>query len=82
MGMADGRCFTVSTSSQLFNDYVMQQNGISYADNYSYRQFLQQGGPDLMKRIQDMQDVGQIKRQSNNLCNTCDMPLLNVSKTY
>ena len=37
LGMADGRCFTVNTSAQLFNNYVMKQNGISFEDNYSYR---------------------------------------------
>ncbi len=48
MGMADGRCFTINTSSQLLNDYVMQQNKIAYEDNYAYRQLLQQKGPELL----------------------------------
>jgi len=28
------------------DDVIMMQNGISYQDNYSYRQFLQSAGPD------------------------------------
>ena len=34
LGMADGRCFTINSSAQLTNDYVMKQNGIAYQDNY------------------------------------------------
>ena len=41
LGMADGRCFTINSSAQLFNNYVMKQNGITFEDNYSYRQLLQ-----------------------------------------
>ena len=26
LGMADGRCFTINSSAQLFNNYVMKQN--------------------------------------------------------
>jgi len=78
MGMADGRCFTIHTSAQLLNDYVMQQNKISYADNYSYRKFLQQGGPDVMAKVQASQDT----QPSQGRVTACDRPLLNVSNIY
>ena len=42
LGMADGRCFTVNTSNQLLNNYIMKQNGISFEDNYSFRKMLQE----------------------------------------
>ena len=45
LGMADGRCFTVNTSNQLLNNYLMKTNGISFEDNYSFRKMLQQKGP-------------------------------------
>ncbi len=41
LGMADGRCLTVSTSSRIFNEEFAYQNGIDVRDNYAYRQFLQ-----------------------------------------
>ena len=50
LGMADGRCFTVNSSSQLYNNYLMKTNGVSYEDNYSYRKLLQTKGPALFKR--------------------------------
>ena len=34
LGMADGRCFTINSSSQLYNNYLMNKNGVSYEDNY------------------------------------------------
>lgn len=71
MGMADGRCFTINTSSQLLNDYVMRQNNIAYEDNYSYRKFLQQKGPEFMSM--DSQVSG---------CNMCHKPLLQVPDIY
>ena len=74
LGMADGRCFTVSTSAQLLNNYVMKQNGISFEDNYSYRQLLQKQGPELMSKLQDEQGKAD--------CNSCDKPLLKVSDIY
>ena len=49
MGMADGRCFTISTASSLLNDYIMTQNNIAYEDNYSYRKLLQSKGPELIQ---------------------------------
>tara|TARA_R110002153_G_scaffold73871_9_gene192576 strand:- start:946 stop:1194 length:249 start_codon:yes stop_codon:yes gene_type:complete len=78
LGMADGRCFTISTSSQLLNDYVMNSNGVALADNYSYRKLLQQKGPQLVDEIQAMQQSG--GRAPH--CQSCDKPLLKVPNTY
>ena len=41
LGMADGRCLTVTTSSRIFNEELAYKNGIDVRDNYTYRQFLQ-----------------------------------------
>ena len=78
LGMADGRCFTISTSSQLLNDYVMNSNGVALADNYSYRKLLQQKGPQLVNDIQAMQ---QSSTRAPH-CQSCDKPLLKVPNTY
>lgn len=75
LGMADGRCFTINTSAQLLNNYVMKQNNIPFEDNYSYRQLLQKQGPELLSQIQDEQG-------KNNKCNSCDKPLVDASKIY
>ncbi len=82
--MADGRCFTINTASQLFNDYVMSSHGIAYANNYAYRRLLQEKGPDVVREIQAMQQVGKLPRPNNyvNQCQTCDLPLLKVKDTY
>ena len=74
LGMAGGRCFTVNTSTQLFNNYVMKKNGISFEDNYSYRQLLQKQGPALLSSVQ--------AEQGKDNCNTCDKPLVNASDIY
>ena len=74
LGMADGRCFTINTSAQLLNNYVMKKNGITFEDNYSYRQLLQKQGPELMSQIQD--------EQGTKKCNSCDNPLVNASDIY
>ena len=74
LGMADGRCFSINTSAQLFNNYVMKKNGIAFEDNYSYRQLLQKQGPELLTQIQDEQVKGK--------CNACDKPLVDASKIY
>ena len=71
MGMADGRCFTINTSSQLLNDYVMQQNNIAYENNYAYRQLIQQKGPELL--------ANDTKVSGRNLCHK---PLLQVPGIY
>ena len=57
LGMADGRCFTVNSSSQLYNNYLMKKNGVSYEDNYSYRKLLQTKGPQLFNEKQSMSEV-------------------------
>lgn len=74
LGMADGRCFTINTSTQLLNNYVMKQNGITFEDNYSYRQLLQKQGPQLLAKVQGEQGTGK--------CNSCDKPLLKVPNIY
>jgi hypothetical protein len=83
LGMADGRCFTIGTSSRLLNDYVMSSNGIQYQDNYRYRQLLQNQGPALMDRVQTQQN-GEAQRPNNfvNQCQTCNTPLLKVPNIY
>lgn len=71
LGMADGRCFTISSASTLFNDYVMQQNNIRPQDNYSYRQLLQQKGPALLREMTVRQP-----------CDACDKPFFKLRTTY
>jgi len=75
LGMADGRCFTVNSSAQLFNNYVMKQNGISFEDNYSYRKLLQSQGPQLLTKVQE-------NVQGKGPCIKCDNPLVDTSKIY
>ena len=74
LGMADGRCFTMNSSAQLLNNYVMKQNGITFEDNYSYRKLLQTQGPSLLTKVQE--------QQGNGNCNTCDKPLLKMPDIY
>jgi len=74
LGMADGRCFTMNSSAQLFNNYVMKQNGISFEDNYSYRKLLQSQGPQLLSKIQEV--------QGKQDCNNCNVPLLKMPDVY
>ena len=73
LGMADGRCYTINSSSQLYNNYVMKQNGISFEDNYSFRKLLQQKGPEILRPSQDEQ-----KTQ----CGSCDKALFKIPKIY
>ncbi len=54
--------------------YVMKKKGITFEDNYSYRQLLQKQGPELMSQIQD--------EQGTKKCNSCDNPLVNASDIY
>jgi hypothetical protein len=83
LGMADGRCFTISTASALFNNYVMDTNGIPLVDNYRYRQFLQSQGPAAIERITGAaQNISNKKLNGSILCNECDTPLLKVPNTY
>jgi hypothetical protein len=77
MGQADGRCFTIGTSAQLFNDYIMNKNNIAFADNYSYRKLLQTQGPAVVQEISGQQTL-----RSNHRVTVCDKPLLNVSNIY
>lgn len=79
LGMADGRCFTISTSSQLLNDYVMNSNGVALADNYSYRKLLQKKGTQIVDDIQALQSSGGVCPPH---CQSCDTPLLKVPNTY
>jgi len=74
LGMADGRCFTVNTSNQLLNNYLMKQNDIKFEDNYSFRKMLQQKGPELLKPVQDL--------QGTDKCGACDQALLKVPNIY
>ena len=74
LGMADGRCFTINSSAQLLNNYVMQNNGISFEDNYSYRKLLQKSGPELLQKVQN--------EQGTTRCHDCNYPLVDTSKTY
>jgi hypothetical protein len=72
LGMADGRCFTINSSAQLTNNYIMKQNGITFEDNYSYRQLLQKQGPELLSKVQE---------QSRAACDPCDR-YTDMSKIY
>ena len=82
LGMADGRCFTISTADSLFNNYVMEKNGIPFVDNYRYRQLLQQQGPAAIEKV-----VGAVQPMGNNmrgmpLCTECNNPIVKVPKLY
>lgn len=46
LGMADGRCATINTSTRLFNDELFQKGNIGAFDNFGYRQFLQSTAPE------------------------------------
>jgi hypothetical protein len=46
LGMGADRCFKVYESSRIYNDIVMQKQGIAYEDNLSFRRYLQEKGPD------------------------------------
>ena len=74
LGMADGRCFSMNSSNQLYNNYLMKTNGISYEDNYSFRKLLQSKGPEILKPTQALQGTSK--------CSSCDKALLDVSDIY
>jgi hypothetical protein len=85
LGMADGRCFTINTASQLLNDYVMKTNGIQYQDNYQYRQLLQKQGPAVVQQIENLQQVGKVPNPNSNfvnMCQSCNKPLLSMKNIY
>ena len=81
LGMADGRCFTINTSNQLLNDYIMEQNGVDFVDNYTYRNLLQKYGPEILKSIEARQSTD-IRSENTIACQSCDTPLLKVPDTY
>lgn len=84
LGMADGRCFTLNSANTLLNDYMMNKQNIRYEDNYAYRKFLQQRGPEALNDIQKIQASGQrVSAQSAvNQCQSCDTPLLKIPNIY
>lgn len=82
LGMADGRCFTINSASKLVNDYIMNTYGISLADNYAYRQLLQQKGPALIEEIQSIQKSEIPSPNSINQCQSCNLPLLKMPDIY
>jgi hypothetical protein len=75
MGMADGRAFTIATSSGLLNDFIMEKNNIQYADNYSFRQALQKQGPALLDVVTQQQTIDSCKATVNET-------LLKIPNTY
>jgi hypothetical protein len=46
--MADGRCIMSFESNRILNDMIMSEKRIAPEDNYSYRKFLQEKGPDAL----------------------------------
>lgn len=83
LGPADGRAFTIATSSKLLDNYVMNTHNIDAVDNYSYRKMLQSQGPKIVHRIQDLQEAGQRPAPSAvNQCVSADRPLLKVPGIY
>jgi len=70
LGMADGRCFTIHSSAQLTNSYLMKENKINAVDNYSYRKLLQKNGPEILSSL-----------QKRDKCDSCDQ-LPNMSNIY
>ena len=77
LGMADGRCFTINTSSRLLNNYIMTENKVDYVDNYKYRQLLQNEGPKLIEKVMNQQKVAE-----DGNCQRCDKPLIKVAGIY
>lgn len=83
LGPADGRAFTIATSSKLLDNYVMNAHDINAVDNYSYRQLLQSQGPQVVHRIQNLQEAGQRPAPSSiNQCYSADRPLLKMPGIY
>jgi hypothetical protein len=81
LGMADGRAFTIHTSSGLLNDEIMKQNGIAYPLNYDYRRLIAKKGPALLNPLLAKQRVGPVPANSINRCFSADVPLMKVPKT-
>jgi hypothetical protein len=83
LGPADGRAFTIATSSKLLDNYVMKTHNIDAVDNYSYRALLQSQGPQVIHRIQNLQEAGQRPAPSQvNVCYSADRPLLKIPGIY
>jgi len=81
LGMADGRCFAISTADSLFNNYVMEKNGIPLVDNYAYRQLLQSQGPAVVERI--VGATQNVKGMNGMpLCVECNTPILKMPNVY
>ena len=77
LGMADGRCFTINTSSRLLNNYIMTENKVDYVVKYKYRQLLQNEGPKLIEKVTNQQKVAE-----DGNCQRCDKPLIKVAGIY
>ena len=75
LGMADGRAYTISTSSQLFNNYLMRESRIPLENNYAYSQLLQKQGPSLINNVT-------AKVQGDTQCNEFHTPLVKVKGHY
>ncbi len=48
LGMADGRGIMSFESNRILNDMIMSERKIAPENNYAYRQFLQDKGPDAL----------------------------------
>jgi len=83
LGAADGRAFTISTSSKLFDNYLMTSHKVPLVDNYAYRMLLQQKGPEIVKKVQKLQTHGQRPGPNDiNQCTSSDRPLLKIPGIY
>ena len=83
LGPADGRAFSIATSSRLFNNYIMEANGVPFVDNYAYRQLLMKKGPKVVQSIQRLQEVRPGSNPNGvNQCYSADLPLLKVPGIY
>ena len=86
LGPADGRAFSIATSSRLFNNYVMYANDIPVVDNYAYRQLLMKNGPSIVHSVQKLQGVPRTDPDKNtnhlNQCYSSDLPLLKMPGIY
>ena len=83
LGPADGRAFSIATSSRLLNNYMMTANGIPLVDNYAYRQMLMKKGPAVVQSIQKLQEVRSRPNPNGvNQCYSADLPLLKVPGIY
>lgn len=56
LGMADGRMFTETASSDLLNEEIATKLGISAGDTYRYRMLLQSNPDKIMEILQSRND--------------------------